>query len=624
MERPQTEIPEKEESSSVDSKIDIDDRFDIPKKLKTLKKNSGSTECGEIWNLRDESEYEDESSDSEIGGIENAEGTLSEGNDMVVDQIKKSGEEINDPDDSGDHAVSSQRSLGFKAETISSAIDQKSLKHIIQTYGIACQLKVRVPKSSERACWPPRDAVAVYFDIFKKGVRLPLHNFFRKIAANYGISPAQIAPNGYSHMMGMLLIWYDLKFGEPSLEEWHPLYRIVNVPGNLGFYYFTRWTGGFTGLVRECISYSGDWKPNWFWVTCGEDSEGCHSRFFSRARFQKKHKPQGILLKRIQRALDIPQEYRSFKTLRDGRVVSAIKMPPINARTIRLTEIKARADEVKDKSSKEGSLGSAAPSGGQRPSDVPLSKKVRTSTLAPNPTPHTTPAREKPDSVVVEVGFSSSYLADGPMGPMLDELGNEIVPRNSATFDPSSIVWSKMQNEMVVVDIGNLQAAGLKSQIARALNHSVQATMALSCARANLEAESSSTSKLEAEVAALKTEVEKLKKGKAEAEKKVATTLEESETYKSRLSKVKISHAKLQKEFDPAKDHYKSELAVRDKTLDAAKKGEGIDLQKIADSEAFQPIRADMEMKIAEGLLGMIKDKNPDLDLSFLYDDDAT
>ncbi|KAH6800399.1 hypothetical protein C2S52_000863 [Perilla frutescens var. hirtella] len=258
MGRPQTEIPEKEESSSVDPRIDIDDMFDIPKKLKTLKKNSGSTECGEIWYLRDESESEDESSDSETGSIENVEGTLSEGNDMVVDQIKKSGEAINDPDDSGDHVVSSQRSLGFKAETISSAIDHKSLKHIIQTYGIACQLKVRVPKSSERTCWPPRDVVAVYSAIFKRGVPLPLHNFFRKIAPSYGISPAQIAPNGYSHMMGMLLIWYDLKFGEPLLEEWHSLYRIVNLPDNLGFYYFTRWTGGFTRLVRECISSFGD------------------------------------------------------------------------------------------------------------------------------------------------------------------------------------------------------------------------------------------------------------------------------------------------------------------------------------------------------------------------------
>ncbi|KAH6784094.1 hypothetical protein C2S52_009053 [Perilla frutescens var. hirtella] len=414
---------------------------------------------------------------------------------MVVDQMEKSGEEINGPDDSDDHPVTSQRFLGFKAETISSAIDQKSLKHIIQAYGIACQLKVRVPKSSERACWPPRDAIAVYSDIFKRGVRLPLHNFFRKIAASYGISPAQISPNGYNHMMGV----------------------------------------------------------------------------------HKKHKPQGILLKRIQRALNIPKEY----------------------------QIKAKADEVKDKSSKEGALGSATPSGGRRPSNVPPSKKARTSTLAPNPTPHTTPAREKPDSVVVVVGFISPSLADGPTGPMLDELGNEIVPRNLATFDPSSIFWSKIQNEMVAVDIGNLQAAGLKSQIARALNHSVQP-------------------KLKAEVAVLKTEVEKVKRGKAKAEKKAATAMEESETYKSRLSKVNISHAKMQKEFDAVKDHYKSELVVRDKALDAAKKGEGIDLQKIADSEAFQSIRADMEMKIAECLVGMKKDKNPDLDLSFLYGDDAT
>ncbi|KAH6783940.1 hypothetical protein C2S52_008899 [Perilla frutescens var. hirtella] len=484
------------------------------KKLKILKKNSGSMECGEIWNLRDVSDSEDEGSGSGSDSTDDTDDTISEDEDMV-----------------------------------------------------------RVPKSSERACWPPPDFVAFYADVFKRVVRLPLHNFFRKVAASYGIFSAQISPNGYGHMVGMLLIWYDLKFGEPMLEEWHSLYRISRVPDNPGFYYFTRWTGGFLGLVKDCISSSV---------------------------FPEKPTPQGVSLERIERALQVPKAYRSLNILRARRTVSAIMMPHRSTHTLRLTEIKAKTDEVKDKSNGEGASGSVAPSRSRRSSDALLSKKERTSTPAPNPTPHATPAREKPDSVVVEVGFSSPSPADGPVGPMLDELGNEIVPRNSATFDPSSIVWSKMQNNMVA------------------------ATMALSCARANLEAESSSTSKLEAEVVALKIEVEKVRRGKAEAEKKAATTLEESETYKSHLSKVKISHAKLQKKFDVAKDHHKSELTVRDKALDAAKKGEGIDLQKIADSEAFQSIRANMEMKIAEGLVGMIKDKNPDLDLSFLYGDDAT
>lgn len=58
------------------------------------------------------------------------------------------------------------------------------------------------------------------------GVGIPVHPFFISVLDSYGIAPSQITPVAWCHMMGTFLIWFDLGFGDPSLDIWHHLYQI--------------------------------------------------------------------------------------------------------------------------------------------------------------------------------------------------------------------------------------------------------------------------------------------------------------------------------------------------------------------------------------------------------------
>lgn len=93
--------------------------------------------------------------------------------------------------------------------------------------------------------------------------------------ASYGVALAQIVPNGFGFMMGMLLLWHDLGFDIPTLLECHSVYKTMRVSNNPDFYFFTRWTNDPPILILNCPCSSGAWKHRWFWMASPyEDGSG--------------------------------------------------------------------------------------------------------------------------------------------------------------------------------------------------------------------------------------------------------------------------------------------------------------------------------------------------------------
>ncbi|KAH6777414.1 hypothetical protein C2S51_008726 [Perilla frutescens var. frutescens] len=134
--------------------------------------------------------------------------------------------------------------------------------------------KIRIPTPAERACSPPDDWMALYTAIFDIGVGLPLHPYFLSIIGRYGLAPGQIAPNGWSQMAGMYLLWQRLGFGEPSFEDWHAAYYISTKKADPYIFHFSfrpNWKQkGSKGSNRKFLegltSSNSEWKSSFIFV----------------------------------------------------------------------------------------------------------------------------------------------------------------------------------------------------------------------------------------------------------------------------------------------------------------------------------------------------------------------
>ncbi|KAL2527078.1 Uncharacterized protein Adt_12132 [Abeliophyllum distichum] len=113
----------------------------------------------------------------------------------------------------------------WAAMDVPSIMVEEDLTKLREEYRIPEDIELILPGPNERACFPRCGCTALHLNAFVSGMRLPLHPMFRRILRAYDLAPTQVAPNGWSQMVGGMYLWFCHSFG---LEM--PLHRVYDDP----------------------------------------------------------------------------------------------------------------------------------------------------------------------------------------------------------------------------------------------------------------------------------------------------------------------------------------------------------------------------------------------------------
>ncbi|KAL2485279.1 Uncharacterized protein Adt_30035 [Abeliophyllum distichum] len=167
----------------------------------------------------------------------------------------------------------------WAAMDVPSIMKEEDLTRLREEYRIPEDIELILPGPNERACFPRLGCTALHLNAFVSGMRLPLHPMFRRILRAYDLAPTQVAPNGWSQMVGSMYLWFRHSFGmEMPLHVFQSIYQPRKLPRKkgkeeeVGWYYFCPW-GSHKPLVTGCPSSIKQWKESWFWVK-GNLAEG--------------------------------------------------------------------------------------------------------------------------------------------------------------------------------------------------------------------------------------------------------------------------------------------------------------------------------------------------------------
>ncbi|KAL2517721.1 Uncharacterized protein Adt_13968 [Abeliophyllum distichum] len=113
---------------------------------------------------------------------------------------------------------------------------------------VSTNIHFHVSESHERACAPRKGCIALHIQSFNVGMRLSLDPFYRRFSKTYGLTPTQVAPNGWNQMAGSLYLWFwhSIRFEIP-LHMFQMVYLLKKLPRKndreeeVGWYYFGPW-----------------------------------------------------------------------------------------------------------------------------------------------------------------------------------------------------------------------------------------------------------------------------------------------------------------------------------------------------------------------------------------------
>ncbi|KAL2492892.1 Uncharacterized protein Adt_28520 [Abeliophyllum distichum] len=161
----------------------------------------------------------------------------------------------------------------WAAMDVPSIMVEEDLTKLRKAYRIPDDIELIFPGPNEQACFPKRGCTALYLNVFVSGMRLPLHPMLRRILRAYDLAPTQVAPNGWSQMVGGMYLWFQHSFGmEMPPHVFQTIYQPRKLPRKkgrdkvVGWYYFCP-LGSHKPLVTGCPSSIKQWKESWFWVS---------------------------------------------------------------------------------------------------------------------------------------------------------------------------------------------------------------------------------------------------------------------------------------------------------------------------------------------------------------------
>ncbi|KAL2543258.1 Uncharacterized protein Adt_04236 [Abeliophyllum distichum] len=123
----------------------------------------------------------------------------------------------------------------WAAMDVPSIMKEEDLTRLREEYRIPEDIELILPGPNERACFPRRGCTALHLNAFVSGMRLPLHPMFRRILRAYDLAPTQVAPNGWSQMVGGMYLWFRHSFGmEMPLHMFQTVYQPRKLPRKKG------------------------------------------------------------------------------------------------------------------------------------------------------------------------------------------------------------------------------------------------------------------------------------------------------------------------------------------------------------------------------------------------------
>ena len=88
-----------------------------------------------------------------------------------------------------------------------------------ELYQVPDYVDFRFPGPSDQPTLPPFGCAAVYWDYFPKGLKFPLHQFFREALLNLDVSLPQLNPNAMQSLVALWVLYRINRFPDLTLEE---------------------------------------------------------------------------------------------------------------------------------------------------------------------------------------------------------------------------------------------------------------------------------------------------------------------------------------------------------------------------------------------------------------------
>ena len=103
-----------------------------------------------------------------------------------------------------------------------------------------------------------------FFEVaFDNGLRFPLHPFMKEVLQHFNACPSQLAPNGWSILVGLLAFFRDRGLDVPNVALL--LYLFSPKETTEGFLYFSRRSGA-PSVITDLPSSHRSWKGCYFFV----------------------------------------------------------------------------------------------------------------------------------------------------------------------------------------------------------------------------------------------------------------------------------------------------------------------------------------------------------------------
>lgn len=99
------------------------------------------------------------------------------------------------------------------------------------------------------------------------GFGCPLHPFLHEMCEFYNIASIQLSPNSYRLAIGVYMMYVNLGYEPPTMDELSHFVSLRKSRGDLGFYYFNFWTAhGKMGFSTGNSSNMKQWKTDFFYL----------------------------------------------------------------------------------------------------------------------------------------------------------------------------------------------------------------------------------------------------------------------------------------------------------------------------------------------------------------------